>query len=315
MLIDRHGRVKIADFGLAKILALDPEALRLTAEGHVMGTPHYMAPEQVEHPLEVDHRADIYSLGVVFYEMLTGELPLGKFQPPSRRVSVDVRLDDVVLRALEKQPELRFQHVSEVKSRVEGISSTPAAGGGATADNPRPNGAPPKRSKLTVAFMLAVIAVVLLVLLAFGAVIVGLAVPAYMRRAAPPLKNVGAAVQPLAGGLVELVAVGSHPSTGVWWKADGTKADEGGFENDGSRTYPDSSEQGNEFVFRTRSLPAESSGPRFKFAPSVSWAGGGAPMKGGKPVTGYHLVAASIPSSIQTVDISGNCGGSVGDID
>jgi serine/threonine protein kinase len=78
VLVDRKGRVKIADFGLAKILGVDAEALRLTAEGQVMGTPHYMAPEQVERPLAVDHRADIYSLGVVFYEMLTGDLPLGK---------------------------------------------------------------------------------------------------------------------------------------------------------------------------------------------------------------------------------------------
>src|SRR5574339_406603 len=90
-----------------------------------MGTPHYMAPEQIEHPRTVDHRADIYSLGVVFYEMLTGELPLGKFQPPSRKVHVDVRLDEVVLHALEKEPERRYQHVSEVKSAVETIAGSP----------------------------------------------------------------------------------------------------------------------------------------------------------------------------------------------
>lgn len=86
VLIDRRGRVKIADFGLAKILGRDGASTRLTLEGQVMGTPHYMAPEQVERPLSVDHRADIYSLGVVFYEMLTGDLPLGKFSPPSRKV-------------------------------------------------------------------------------------------------------------------------------------------------------------------------------------------------------------------------------------
>jgi hypothetical protein len=126
VLVDRKGRVKIADFGLAKILGHDPEAARLTAEGQVMGTPHYMAPEQVEHPLEVDHRADIYALGVVFYEMLTGELPLGKFAPPSRKVQVDVRFDEVVLHALEKEPEHRYQHASEVKTAVETIACTAA---------------------------------------------------------------------------------------------------------------------------------------------------------------------------------------------
>jgi serine/threonine protein kinase len=101
VLLDKKGRVKIADFGLAKILGQEKD-FRLTGARDVMGTPHYMAPEQIEKPQTVDHRADIYSLGVVFYEMLTGELPLGKFQPPSNKVQIDVRLDEVVLHALAK---------------------------------------------------------------------------------------------------------------------------------------------------------------------------------------------------------------------
>ena len=70
----------------------------------------------------MDHRADIYSLGVVFYQMLTGELPGKPIEPPSQKVQVDVRLDEVVLRALEKEPERRYQQVSEVKTAVETIS-------------------------------------------------------------------------------------------------------------------------------------------------------------------------------------------------
>jgi serine/threonine protein kinase len=93
--------VKIADFGIAKILRSDGEGAGLTHGRAVVGTPHYMAPEQVEKPGSVDHRADIYSLGVVFYEMLTGELPLGKFASPSQKVHVDVRLDEVVLQGLD----------------------------------------------------------------------------------------------------------------------------------------------------------------------------------------------------------------------
>src|SRR5256886_15430112 len=88
-----------------------------------MGTPHYMAPEQIENPLAVDHRADIYSLGVVFYEMLTGELPLGRFVPPSQKVQVDVRLDEAVLRALERDPQRRYQHASDVQTQAEGIAT------------------------------------------------------------------------------------------------------------------------------------------------------------------------------------------------
>ena len=101
ILLDRKGRVKIADFGLAKLLGLTQSPDGLTMSRQVMGTPNYMAPEQQATPLEVDHRADIYSLGVVFYELLTGELPLGHFPPPSRKSGVDTRLDGVVLRAMQ----------------------------------------------------------------------------------------------------------------------------------------------------------------------------------------------------------------------
>jgi Flp pilus assembly protein TadD/predicted Ser/Thr protein kinase len=118
VLVDKQGRVKIADFGLAKLLGAAPQTERLTRPADVMGTPHYMAPEQVEKPLEVDHRADIYSLGVVFYEMLTGELPLGRFAAPSKKVQLDVRFDEIVLRALEKEPALRYQQAIQVSTAV-----------------------------------------------------------------------------------------------------------------------------------------------------------------------------------------------------
>ena len=138
ILIDKKGRVKIADFGLAKLLRRDDTpagraAFTLTGSQQVMGTPHYMAPEQMERPLSVDHRADIYSLGVVFYEMLTGELPLGRFAPPSQKVEIDVRLDEVVLRSLEKEPERRYQHASDVKTEVETIVREPVLSRGSLA--------------------------------------------------------------------------------------------------------------------------------------------------------------------------------------
>jgi predicted Ser/Thr protein kinase len=123
ILLDKKGRVKIADFGLAKLLNRPAGVPSLTGSQQVMGTWHYMAPEQIERPQAVDHRADIYALGVVFYELLTGELPLGRFTPPSQKVEVDVRLDEVVLRALEKEPERRYQQAGEVRTDVEAITS------------------------------------------------------------------------------------------------------------------------------------------------------------------------------------------------
>ncbi len=125
ILVDTRGRVKIADFGLVKLLGHDLSEQMLTAAHQVMGTLRYMAPEQMQGSREVDHRADIYSLGVVFYEILTGELPIGRFAPPSQKAAVDVRLDEVVLRSLEAEPERRYQHASDVKTDVEIIGQNP----------------------------------------------------------------------------------------------------------------------------------------------------------------------------------------------
>jgi serine/threonine protein kinase len=167
ILMDRRGRVKVADFGLAKIMGnvaqasqpagaggipaasseaadtglgspVNPQAGKpalqdLTDAGKIMGTPQYMSPEQIHAPGEVDHRADIYALGVVFYQMLTGELPGKKIEPPSKKVQIDVRLDEIVLRALEKKPERRYQQASILKTQVETIVSTP--GGSESASN------------------------------------------------------------------------------------------------------------------------------------------------------------------------------------
>jgi predicted Ser/Thr protein kinase len=147
ILIDRLGRVKVADFGLAKIVESVGQAVARAAEkgknntapsssapheltevGKIMGTPQYMSPEQIQAPGDVDHRADIYALGVVFYQMLTGELPGKKIEPPSKKVHIDVRLDEIVLRALEEKPERRYQQASVMKTQVETIAFTPGGG-------------------------------------------------------------------------------------------------------------------------------------------------------------------------------------------
>ena len=133
ILLDRLGHVKVADFGLAKLIGAQnetasgregaAESAGLTEAGKIIGTPSYMAPEQTTHPDAVDHRADIYALGVVFYQMLTGELPGERLEAPSRKVQIDVRLDEVVLRALEKNPDRRYSQAGILKTQVETIAS------------------------------------------------------------------------------------------------------------------------------------------------------------------------------------------------
>ncbi len=160
ILVDVRGRVKIADFGIAKLVGDAQPGAALTGSGATLGTPHYMAPEQLEKPGTVDHRADIYSLGVVFYEMLTGELPLGRFQPPSHKVEMDVRLDEVVLHALEKEPSRRYQQASQVRTAVETI----AAGSPPPAVAAGPDG-----FWKGMAVAMAVLCLILIVLIAFFA--------------------------------------------------------------------------------------------------------------------------------------------------
>lgn len=128
ILLDSVGRLKIADFGLAK-LGSEKDEQHLTGTMQVLGTVQYMAPEQMTQSKAVDHRADIYSMGVVLYEMLTGEIPVGAFEPPSQRAAVDGRLDEVVMKALASDPNRRFQNARDVGSRISTISSHGETGG------------------------------------------------------------------------------------------------------------------------------------------------------------------------------------------
>jgi len=142
VLIDERGRVRIADFGLAKLLAHHETDLSLTAPQQAMGTMHYMAPEQIENAGGVDHRADVYAVGVLFYELLTGELPIGRFPLPSER-ALDRRFDDIVLHALEKEPTRRYQRVHDLKTDVDAMSSASAVIATASSAGVAPRAAAP----------------------------------------------------------------------------------------------------------------------------------------------------------------------------
>jgi hypothetical protein len=124
LLLDGDGNVKIADFGLAKLTDETDDAL--TRSGQALGTPHYVAPEQMMASPAVDHRADLFSLGVVFYEMLTGEVPRGNFQAPSHHSSVSRKMDAVVMRSLERDPARRFQSANALGQAIAGGNVDPA---------------------------------------------------------------------------------------------------------------------------------------------------------------------------------------------
>lgn len=126
VLFDRQGSVKIVDFGLAKLTGGAP-GMTLTRSDQAMGTLRYMAPEQLERPRQVDHRADIFSLGVVFYEMLTGHVPAGAAAPPSSVSGVSESVDDVVMASLDRDPDKRQQSASQVEQELQGVEAAPPA--------------------------------------------------------------------------------------------------------------------------------------------------------------------------------------------
>src|SRR3989441_780639 len=134
-----RGRVVVTDFGIAKALSSTTGSTTLTATGVAIGTPHYMSPEQAAGDREIDGRSDIYSLGVVAYQMLAGELP---FQAPTvpgilmkhiteraplvtdRRPEVPEDLAACVMRSLEKDPEDRWPTADALRRALEARSAT-----------------------------------------------------------------------------------------------------------------------------------------------------------------------------------------------
>jgi serine/threonine protein kinase/Flp pilus assembly protein TadD len=128
IMIDRDGNARIMDFGIARSL----KAKGITGEGTIIGTPEYMSPEQVEGS-EADHRSDIYSLGVIFYEMVTGRVPFegdtpfsiaikhkAEAPPNPRRFNERIPEDiiRVILRCMEKSKEKRYQTAGQLLSEL-----------------------------------------------------------------------------------------------------------------------------------------------------------------------------------------------------
>ncbi|MBL9168943.1 MAG: serine/threonine protein kinase [Verrucomicrobiales bacterium] len=118
VLIADDGGVKVADFGVAR-LSHDPNDTRLTFTGLALGTPDYMAPEQRSGGI-VDARADLFSVGVMVYEMLTGHLPRGAWAPPSNGAADARHLDAVLQKAMQADPARRPQTAAELRSGLEG---------------------------------------------------------------------------------------------------------------------------------------------------------------------------------------------------
>ena len=130
ILLNHEGRVKIADFGLAKKFGEHANASTpaLTLANVAVGTPAFVAPEALDSDQIPDHRADLYAVGVMLYQMLTGKLPRGNFQWPSEfDAEIDERLDDIVSKAMESNPDHRYQSAAAVRADLDLVLSQPLA--------------------------------------------------------------------------------------------------------------------------------------------------------------------------------------------
>ncbi|MDZ4405157.1 bifunctional serine/threonine-protein kinase/formylglycine-generating enzyme family protein [Prosthecobacter sp.] len=124
IMVGYDGVVKVADFGLAKMSKAGESAL--TQSGMAMGTLHFMAPEALMLGTAVDHRADIYAVGVMLYQMLTGKLPQGMFELPSLQVpGLDPRYDSIIGKALREDRELRYPRVLDMRHDLDAILTQP----------------------------------------------------------------------------------------------------------------------------------------------------------------------------------------------
>lgn len=127
VLISSTGQIKVADFGISKLTGSkqSPHHL-LTQPNMVMGTADYAAPEILTPGGKHDERADLFSLGVMFYQMIVGEVPRGRFRLPSiKRPELDPRLDGIIARALEPNPNRRYQSIGELHHDLKQIRLAP----------------------------------------------------------------------------------------------------------------------------------------------------------------------------------------------
>ncbi len=125
VMVGYDGAVKVADFGLAKINKAG-ETAGLTQSGMAMGTLHYMAPEALVLGSSVDHRADVYAVGVMLYHMLVGKVPHGMFELPSQQVpGLDPRFDGIIARAMREDRDQRYQNARDLRAALDAILTQP----------------------------------------------------------------------------------------------------------------------------------------------------------------------------------------------